>query len=96
MKEQTCYENTDMYENVSSPELAARGPPETPPPSASLGSNSRSRKPQGSKVSSRFLGGDTRGKNAAEVMDGWVDGWMMGGWMDDGWNGGQVDGLIDG
>lgn len=95
MKAQTCYENTDMYENVSSPELAARCPPETPPPSASLGSNSHNRKAQGSKVSSRSLGEASRGRNAAEVMDGWTDGWM-GRWVDDGWNDGQADGLIDG
>ncbi|XP_029696173.1 actin filament-associated protein 1 isoform X1 [Takifugu rubripes] len=69
LKEPLHYENTDVYENVPSPELAARCPAKPPPSSSSSSvcSNSHYKTPQGSKVSSKFLSEDTKVKNAVKV-----------------------------
>ncbi|XP_056883259.1 actin filament-associated protein 1 isoform X1 [Takifugu flavidus] len=69
LKEPLHYENTDVYENVPTPELAARCPAKPPPSSSSSSvcSNSHYKTPQGSKVSSKFLSEDTKVKNAVKV-----------------------------
>ncbi|CAL8326667.1 unnamed protein product [Lota lota] len=62
-KSDTLYENTELYENMPSPKLAARFPAK--PPSASSSTNHF--KTPAAKVSSKFLAADVKSKDATQL-----------------------------
>lgn len=69
-KEETHYENTDLYENMPPSKLATRYPPKSSSSSTSSSSASKNHyKTPVNKVSSKFLSADAKTKDAAQVTN---------------------------
>lgn len=67
-KEESHYENTELYENMPSPKLATSCPPK-PSSSTAASSSACHYKTPVSKISSKFLSTDSKTKDSTQVTN---------------------------